>query len=205
MRHAIIVAHPRRESLTCAIAEAYAEAVRTFGHTAIERDLYRLGFDPCLKADEIPGPMGASFAPEVMRERELLASADVFAFVYPLWFNAPPAILKGYVDRVFSMYFGYEPALGETNPLLEGKKLISFTTSGAPETWVRDTGAMTALMTVFDFHVCAMTGLTLVEHVHNGGIVPGITAEAVDDILERVRAAADRAFAPAALGAAALV
>jgi NAD(P)H dehydrogenase (quinone) len=64
---------------------------------------------------------------------------------------------------------------------------------------------MTALMTVFDFHVCAMTGLTLVEHVHNGGIVPGITAEAVDDILERVRAAADRAFAPAALGAAALV
>jgi NAD(P)H dehydrogenase (quinone) len=202
MRHAIIVAHPRRDSLTCAIAEAYGEAVRRLGHTTLERDLYRLGFDPCLKAEEIPGPAGVSFAPDVLDEREALKTVDVFAFVYPLWFNAPPAILKGYVDRVFSMNFGYAPELGETSPLLDGKKLISFTTSGAPETWVRDTGAMTALMTVFDSHVCAMTGLSLVDHVHIGGIVPGITAEAVDEILERVRAAADRAFSP---NAAALV
>ena len=55
MHHAIIVAHPRQDSLTCAIAGAYAEAVRELGHTAVERDLYRMGFDPCLKADEIPG------------------------------------------------------------------------------------------------------------------------------------------------------
>ena len=195
MHHAIIVAHPRRESLTCAIAGAYAQAVRGLGHTVVERDLYRMGFDPCLKADEIPGPTGVSFAPQVLRERDLLKSADVFAFVYPLWFNAPPAMLKGYVDRVFSLFFGYEPALGETNPLLDGKKLISFTTSGAPESWVRDTGAMTALMTLFDAHLAGVTGLTVLDHVHNGGIVPGITEDAVADILEGVRAAARRAFA----------
>lgn len=195
MRHAVIVAHPRRKSLTCAIAKVYAETVQALGQTAIERDLYRMGFDPCLRADEVPGPEGVSFAEDVLREREVIDSAEVFAFVYPLWFNAPPAILKGYVDRVFSMYYGYEPALGETNPLLDGKKLISFTTSGAPETWVRDTGAMTALMANFDCHLTAMTGLSLVDHVHIGGVVPGMTEEAVAAILERVRAATNHAFA----------
>ena len=200
MHHAVIVAHPRRRSLTCAIASVYSDTVRALGHTVVDRDLYEMGFDPCLKADEIPGPGGVTFAPDVLREREALKTADVFAFIYPLWFNAPPAILKGYVDRVFSMYFGYEPALGETNPLLDGRKLISFTTSGAPESWVRDTGAMTALMTLFDSHLAGTTGLAILDHVHNGGIVPGITPEAVDDILIGVRAATDRAFAPAMAG-----
>ena len=106
MRHAVIVAHPRRRSVTCAIAQAYAEAARALGHEVVERDLYRLGFDPCLKAEEIPDAEPPRFGEDVRREREALKDADVFAFVYPLWFNAPPAILKGYVDRVFSMGFG---------------------------------------------------------------------------------------------------
>lgn len=196
MQHALIVAHPRRESLTFAIAAAYAEAVRALGHTVVERDLYSMGFDPCLKAGEIPGPAGVSFEPDVLCERDVLKGADVFAFVYPLWFNAPPAILKGYVDRVFSMFFGYEPARGATSPLLADKKLISFTTSGAPEAWVRDTGAMNALMTLFDAHLAGTTGLAILDHVHNGGIVPGMTDEAVADILEGVRAATRRAVSP---------
>lgn len=196
MKHAIIVAHPNAESLTCSIARAYAEAVEGLGQEALVRDLYRMGFDPCLKAGEIPGPAEARFGADVAAERKALSECAVFAFVYPLWFNAPPAILKGYVDRVFSMGFGYEPALHGADPLLTGRKLISFTTSGAPEAWVRDTGAMSALTTLFDAHVAAVCGLTLVDHVHTGGVVPGITAEAVEDILERVRTTAQRAFAP---------
>jgi NAD(P)H dehydrogenase (quinone) len=197
MKHAVIVAHPNPQSLTCAIAGAYAEAVKALGHESITRDLYRMDFDPCLKATEIPGAKGVGFHEEVTAERRILKDVDVFAFIYPFWFNAPPAMLKGYVDRVFSMYFGYEPGPGGTTPLLEGKKLISFTTSGAPEAWVRDTGAMTALMTLFDSHLAGVTGLSIVDHVHNGGIVPGLPAETVDAILESVRAAVDRAFAGA--------
>jgi NAD(P)H dehydrogenase (quinone) len=195
MKHAIIVAHPNAHSLTCEIAQAYAEAVQGLGHASVTRDLYRMGFDPCLKAGEIPGPKGARFGEDVVAERKALSQCDVFAFVYPFWFNAPPAILKGYVDRVFSYGFGYEPAMHGTDPLLTGRRLISFTTSGAPEAWVRDTGALNALSTVFDTHVAAVCGLTLVDHVHTGGVTPGITAEAVAQILDEVRGAVRRCFA----------
>ena len=135
MKHAVIVAHPDARSLTRSIAEAYAKSVRALGQEVLVRDLYSMGFDPCLKASEIPSPAGFRFEADVVAERKLLADVDVFALVYPFWFNAPPAILKGYVDRVFSMGFGYEPGLGGTESLLDGKKLISFSLSGAPEHW----------------------------------------------------------------------
>lgn len=197
MKHAIVVAHPNADSLTCAIARTYAEEVASLGHQSVMRDLYRIGFDPCLKASEIPGPAGARFGDDVAAERKALSDCDVFAFIYPLWFNAPPAILKGYVDRVFSLGFGYEPALHGTDPLLTGRSLVSFTTSGAPEAWVRDTGALNALTAIFDSHVAAVCGLTLIEHIHTGGIVPGITAEAVGQILQDVRGGVRRCFGEA--------
>ena len=78
--------------------------------------------------------------------------------------------------------------------LLDGKKLISFSLSGAPEHWVRDTGALQALMTLFDRHLCAMCGLQLVDHVHTGGIVDNMTQEAVDEVLASVGRAVDAHF-----------
>jgi NAD(P)H dehydrogenase (quinone) len=194
MKHAVVVAHPNPSSLTCTIARTYAEAVRGIGQAVIERDLYRMAFDPCLKTSEIPGPGAPRFGDDVAAERAVLTDVDVFAFVYPLWFNAPPAILKGYVDRVFSMGFGYEPAPGGTDPLLIGRRLISFTTSGAPEAWVADTGALSALTTLFDSHLAGVCGLTIVDHVHTGGIIPGMTQEAVEEILRNVHAAVERCF-----------
>lgn len=195
MKHAVVFAHPKLRSLTATVAETYAEAARGLGHEAIVRDLYRMEFDPCLKAGEIPGPEGHQAAPDVQAERKRLADVDVFAFVYPLWFNAPPAILKGYVDRVFSMGFGYEPGAGGSEPLLGGRRLISFTTSGAPEHWVRDTGALSALHTLFDNHLAGVCGLTVADHVHVGGIVSGLTEEWVETIRGDVRAAVRRHFA----------
>lgn len=200
MKHAVIFAHPKADSFTAAVAEAYAEAARGLGQEAVVRDLYRMGFDPCLKAEEIPTPEGFKVAADVAAERAVLDDVDVFAFVYPFWFNAPPAILKGYVDRVFGMGFGFEPAAGGTQALLDGRRLISFTSSGAPEDWVRDTGAMAALNTLFDSHLAGVCGLTLVDHVHVGGIVPGLTPEWMAQILENVRATVRRCFAEAASG-----
>lgn len=197
MKHAVIFAHPKPDSFTAAVAETYAEAARALGHEAVVRDLYRMGFDPCLKAEEIPTPEGFKVAPDVAAERAVLDDADVFAFVYPFWFNAPPAILKGYVDRVFGMGFGFEPAAGGTQALLDGRQLISFSSSGAPEDWVRDTGAMAALHTLFDNHLAGVCGLTVVDHIHVGGIVPGLTPEWMAQILDNVRTTVRRCFAEA--------
>jgi NAD(P)H dehydrogenase (quinone) len=138
MKHAVIVAHPSARSRTSSAAKAYASAVKAAGDDVVVRDLYRLGFDPCLKADEIPRPSGYQAASDVVAERDALSDVGVFALVYPFWFNAPPAILKGYVDRVFSMGFGYGPMTGGTEPLLEGRKLISLILRCARQLGARD-------------------------------------------------------------------
>ena len=194
MKHAVILAHPARKSLNAAIARAYADAVEHLGHEVIVRDLYAMRFDPCLKAAEIPGPKAPVFRADVLHERERLADADVFALVYPLWFNAPPAILKGYVDRVFGMGFGFGPGFGGTEPRLTGRKLISLTTSGAPDFWMRDTGALSALMQLFDTHLGGTCGLKVLDHAHFGGMVSGITQEAFAEVMAKVRTTATAHF-----------
>ena len=201
MKHAVVIAHPNARSLTAAVGRAYAQGARDLGHAVVVRDLYRMGFDPCLKAEEVPGPHGCRFGRDVEDERALIGDADVFAFVYPLWFNAPPAILKGYVDRVFSLGFGYAAARGGTEPLLEGKGLFSVSLSGAPEGWVRETGALAALETLFDRHLAHMCGLTVEAHLHFGDITPGITEEAGVDIQAQVRKAVGQRFAARAASA----
>jgi NAD(P)H dehydrogenase (quinone) len=194
MKHAVILAHPAADSLNAMIARTDLEALRSLGQEVLERDLYALGFDPCLKAEEIPGPDAPRFGKDVVSERALLADVDVFAFVYPLWFNAPPAILKGYVDRVFSMGFGFESTFGGTAPKLGGKRLISFTTSGAPDFWVRDTGALDTLRRLFDDHLAGVCGFTVLDHVNFGGMVSGLRQDVFDEVIEHTRATARRHF-----------
>ncbi len=194
MRHAIVIAHPNPKSFTHSVARAYSAAIAAQGHDPFERDLYAIGFDPCVKQQEIPTGERYQTAADAAAERQALKDVDVFAFFYPWWFNAPPAILKGYVDRIFSTGFGYRPGFGGTEPMLTGRKLISFSSSGAPDSWVRQTGALSSLIAVFDRHLAAVCGLQVVDHVHLGGVVPGITDEAVEDMLAEVRDAAVRAF-----------
>lgn len=187
MKHAVILAHPSRRSLNAAIARTYAESAQKLGHEVITRDLNAMRFDPCLKAAEIPGPKAPKFRPDVLREREMLEDVDVFALVYPIWFNGPPAILKGYIDRVFGMGFGFEPGFGGTNPRLQGRRLISFTTSGSPDFWMHDTEALSGLERLFDAHLGGTCGLNVVDHAHYGGMVAGLTTEAYEEVLARVR------------------
>ncbi|MND88444.1 hypothetical protein D3C80_804700 [compost metagenome] len=193
MKQVLVVAHPRSRSFTLAMAEAYAEAARAEGAKVDLRDLYRMGFDPVLHAQELPGH--DDFAPraDVVAERAALADADLFAFFYPLWFNAPPAMLKGYVERVFGMGFGYSPFGREGNrPLLAGRKLVSFTSSGAPQHWVERSGAWDAMHRHFDDHFAAVTGLESLGHFNIGGVGTGLRDDVVarhaQEVAERARA-----------------
>lgn len=197
MKHAVILAHPAPESFTAQTALTYAQTARALGHEVLVRDLYALGFDPCLKVQELSGPAGPSPAPDIVAERALMAGVDVFAFVYPFWFNAPPAMLKGYVDRMFGLGYGFHAGPQGNEPALTGKRLISFSSSGAPDSWVAETGALSALRQHFDGHIAGVCGVNVIDHLHHGGVEPGITGEAVADMLADVAAAVRAHFAPA--------
>lgn len=196
MKHAIILAHPNPSSFNASVARTCAATLRSFGHEVLLRDLYQMKFDPCLRQGEIPSADGFAPAKDVAEERARLAEVAGFILVYPFWFNAPPAILKGYVDRVFSMNFGYRPEFGGVAPLLTGKTLLSISTSGAPDQWVQSTGALVSLMKVFDLHLAGVCGLTIADHVHLGGVVANMVEESGDELLEEVRARLQACFDP---------
>lgn len=201
MHHLIVAAHPDRHSFTLWMARAYAATVADSGQTSDLRDLYQLGFDPCLPANELPWSEAFSAGGDMLREQAAARRADVIVLVYPLWFNAAPAMLKGYVDRVFGLGFGFsEHREGGNQPLLGDKRLVSFSCSGAPQHWVESSGAWAAMQSHFDQHLAAVTGLQLIGHHNIGGILPGLAKETVERHLDDVRRHAEaiaKAYSPA--------
>ena len=193
MKHAVIFANPKARSFTGSVAQAYVGAASALGHQTVVRDLYRMNFSPVLRESELP--FAPDFAPgaDVMAERQLLGDADVFALVYPFWLNAPPAMLKGYLDRVFGFGFAYG-AEGRSTPLLQGRSLITFSSSGAPLHWVQETGAMAAIGQLFDRYFAQVCGLNFLDHVHFGGIVPMIREDAVAMRLAQVEETVKKQF-----------
>lgn len=175
MKHAIIVAHPDPASFTLAMARTYAKCLSARGHETFVRDLYRLDFDPRLKLSEMPSRPNWTPAPDVEAERLLLAGANVFAFIYPLWFNSPPAITKGYIDRVFGAGFGYARLhSGGYEPLLTNRHLIHITASGSSSAWLGEQGVAGSSRTLFQDTFAHACGLRVRPHIHFDSIVPGL-------------------------------
>ncbi len=185
MKHAVIVAHPSAASFTLSMARAYSEAAGALGHDVILRDLYRMNFAPCLEASEIT--RGAEPGPDVASERSLLADVDVFAFVYPFWMNSQPAMMKGYIDRVFGRGFAYGPVEGGIGPMLVSRKMISFTACGSAPDWVPHAPEFQAARALFDRHFAAVSGMEIVDHVHFDGVGPGLHPDVAASHLAKVR------------------
>jgi NAD(P)H dehydrogenase (quinone) len=197
MKHAIIVGHPDPDSFTLTLAKAYADAVQCFGHEHVTRDLYQLDFDPRLKLSEIPGRDGWGPAPDIAAERALLKDADVFAFIYPLWFNAPPAMVKGYIDRVFGAGFGYALAPdGGRTPLLLNRQLIHVSASGSSSAWLNEQGAWVSMRNLFEDYFGKVCGMDVLRHIHFESIVPGLAPRWVKENLKTFEIKLQESFAP---------
>jgi NAD(P)H dehydrogenase (quinone) len=186
IKHAIIACHPLKKSFTMAVAHRYAETVAGHGHEVVIRDLYRTGFNPVLKAKERRGRPAA----DVAREWAALGKPDVFVLVYPIWFGTPPAMLKGYIDRVFgagrSRGQGGE---GGSRELLAGKRLVSLTSSGSLDAWLAEKGVLGSLRTIFCRYLADVFGFAETHFYH----FDGVTAELPEREVRMHLAAAEAA------------
>lgn len=94
----LLLAHPEPGSLNHAIAQCSQDELRLLGHTVVFHDLCAEGFDPLLPAGE---PSRNAALPEaISRHCRELTQADGIVIVHPNWWGQPPAILKGWIDRV---------------------------------------------------------------------------------------------------------
>ncbi len=136
MRVLVILGHPSPQSFNAAIARTVVSRLSQNGHEAIFHDLYAEGFDPVLPASEIA--RDADLPPDIARHCRELAEADGVVIVHPNWWGQPPAMLKGWIDRVIRPGLAYqfeEGDQGEGVPvgLLKARAAVVFNTSNTSE------------------------------------------------------------------------
>lgn len=186
-RHVVILSHPEQESFNASVASTYAMTVRELGHEVVVRDLYAMGFHPVLKSAERPGKDFHIFR-DVEDELEVLRATDVFVLVYPIWFGSPPAMLKGYVERVLGSAVVPSAVLqGAAKGVLAGKRMVSFTSSGLKDIWLDEVGQLNSLIHGFDRYIEHAFAMRPSHHHHVGSIVAGMEPRWVRQHLEDVR------------------
>lgn len=186
MKHLVIVAHPRPDSLTMSLARAYVAELAALGHQHTLYDLYFMEFDPVLTSTEMALPLDGPRPPEVLQAQQDVEAADVVTIIYPLWWLSMPAILKGFVDRVFARGFAYESRQGVTCGLLTGRKCVIVTLSGSPLPLLTGSGRWDAVTMLQDTHVFQAIGFELLEHLHFDHIAPDLSTVAANEHLARI-------------------
>lgn len=136
MRILLVLAHPLPESFTASVALTAREALEASGHVVDLLDLYVEDFDPRLSEAERRGyfdmPYDTSAVASIV---DRLKAADGLVLVFPQWWFNFPAILKGFIDRIFvpGIAFTHDAAGGRIVPQLTNIKLLyALTTTGSP-------------------------------------------------------------------------
>ena len=124
----IVHAHPEPTSVTQSLVDESRRALRQFGHDVLESDLYAMRWKAVFDEHDFPvraetrrlsfiGESGHSYAngrqsPDIAAEQQKVLTADAVLFQFPLWWYGMPAIMKGWIDRVwaFGLAYGYRNA-----------------------------------------------------------------------------------------------
>jgi NAD(P)H dehydrogenase (quinone) len=137
----VVHAHPQEGSYTHAVADAAIRGLESAGHHVTLLDLYASGFVPAMSAAERAAYHGDEplIDPQTVEHAALVRRAEVLVFVYPTWWSGPPAILKGWLERVMvpGVAFRFD-ARGRVRPALTHvRRIVGISTYGSPWTYVK--------------------------------------------------------------------
>jgi NAD(P)H dehydrogenase (quinone) len=134
----VVLAHPRLDSLNAAVCEALCDGLRETGHTIDLADLNAEGFDPVLRGPELDQLGTGPSCKDVVAYQKRVLLADALAFIFPVWWFGLPAILKGFIDRVFQEGFAFKfTSRGRACGLLAHKNALVICTAGASSSLYR--------------------------------------------------------------------
>jgi NAD(P)H dehydrogenase (quinone) len=135
-RVVVVLAHPLKDSLCAHLMALTASLITRAGHDLQTVDLYERDFDPRLTSSERQSYYATEYDARVVAEdAEALRHADVLVLIFPTWWFGLPAILKGWIDRVFvpGVAYDHAPDFGRMIPkLTKLQSCIAITTLGAP-------------------------------------------------------------------------
>ena len=193
MKHLVIIAHHNAESFTHAIAGVVHDTLGEAGHEVVVRDLNAIGFNPVLSSADAAALRAGQTPEDIRAEQAHLTWAEAVTVIHPVWWTGLPAILKGYVDRVFTYGFAYSYGPNGREGLLAGRKVLIFSGHGHPDFVYRDMGMHDALRLTSDEGIWRFSGLEVVDHVFFGA-VPSASAEDRAGYLAQVKQSVRRHF-----------
>ncbi|MEU5366703.1 NAD(P)H-dependent oxidoreductase [Streptomyces sp. NPDC005925] len=154
----VVSAHPEPRSLNAALADFAVAHLRSAGHEVRVSDLYAMKWKATVDADDFPGhaPGGrldvlagqeratreGRLTADVLAEQEKVRWSDAVILQFPMWWFSVPAILKGWIDRVFTNGFAYGPSVPPpyTEGALGGRRALLSATIGARRSAFSDRG-----------------------------------------------------------------
>jgi len=187
-----VLAHPEPQSFNAHLVAEGAAALEAAGWTTSVSDLYAMGFDPCerpehfrerltpgrfdVQAEQRHASETGSLPRHVAEELERLDHADLLVLQYPMWWHLPPAMLKGWFDRVFAYGEGYTSDKRFENGRFVGKHaMLSVTVGTSRETYSHDgrSGDIDLMLWPVNFNL-AYVGYTVLEHFVAYGVEAGL-------------------------------
>jgi NAD(P)H dehydrogenase (quinone) len=155
MKVLLVYAHPEPRSFNGAMRDVAVETLAAAGHTVTVTDLHAEGFQATagptdvtsrasaerfdLGTEQMHAARGGGFTPSLQRHMDQVLAADLLLLQFPLWWYSMPAILKGWVDRVFAFGVTYDFGRTWDRGVMRGKRaMLAFTTSAPEATFLPD-------------------------------------------------------------------
>lgn len=164
MKNLIVTCHPNPKSFTCAIAKTIETTLAAKGETFVNRNLYELNFNPVLSGADFVQFKSGKIPVDIAEEQKHIAAAENIIFVYPIWWTGLPAMMKGYVDRVFSKGFAWDFADGQLKQLLKGKRALLISCHGNPKAYYDSIGMYSAMNHTSDNGIFEFCGVEVAGH-----------------------------------------
>ena len=182
----VVYAHPNPKSFNHAILTAVGKRLGDLSKTYDVRELYALKFNPVLAGDDFAAIQSKKLPQDILTEQEYIRNAEALLFIYPIWWFGMPAILKGYIDRVFSYGFAYDvdPKEG-LRGLLPEKDVVIINTTGGPEKNYKKIGFTDALKKTTDVGTFGLCGMKVVMHKYFYGVTT-VSLEVRKAMLEEI-------------------
>ncbi len=168
MKTLIIVANPKEDSFSFAIANKYKELALKQNNEVKMIDLYRDNHQQAFFTFENENVL--KITPEMEYFQNKISEADELVFVFPYWWGSMPAILKNFIDWNFSRGFAFEYVNSRPKGLLIDKKVKIFTTTGAPYFFYKITGAHSRLKKMLKKQIVEFCGMRLEAFNIFGGV-----------------------------------
>ncbi len=166
MKVVVIYAHPNPRSFNSAIAEVVKEELEKKNAEVRFKDLYAMKWNPVLNAGDFENIQKGTVSEDVKPEQADISWADTVIVICPVWWTSVPAILKGYIDRVFTYGFAYEYSATGPKGMLNGKNALLLTTSGSDKATDQQTGMVKLITNSFVYGVFGFSGFGRCEHKH---------------------------------------